>query len=174
MREYSPWIKAEVTVAGSQDQSARAAFRILAGYIFGDNAPSEKIGMTAPVGQQPAAGEKIGMTAPVGQEPQAAGSGQWVVWFMMPSRYTLQTLPEPADDRIRLREQPAHRAAVLAFRGKIREGTFDQRAAELREALVAAGLEAGAGEPTYAQYSPPMLPGFLRRNEVIVRLAGPQ
>ena len=168
VREYAPRIHAEVTVQGTQGESANKAFRILAAYIFGKNQPQERIGMTIPVGQQPQGGEQIGMTVPVGQQPGAVG--EWVVWFVMPSRYALDTLPAPEDPRIRLREEPAHRAAVLPFRGRVRAGTFEARAAELLETVAAAGLSP-VGEPTLAQYSDPRVPGFLRHNEVMVRLA---
>ena len=167
VRDYAPRIHAEVTVAGTQRESASAAFRILAGYIFGRNQPSESIGMTVPVGQQQR-GESIGMTVPVGQ--QSIGDEQeWVVWFMMPGRYTLDTLPAPRDSRIRLREAPAHKAAVLTFSGRVRPQTFEERAAELAAALEGAGLTP-AGPPTLAQYSPPRVPGPLRHNEVHIPL----
>jgi len=168
VREYAPRVHAEVTVSGSQRESASTAFRILASYIFGQNQPNEKIGMTVPVGQQPR-GEKIGMTVPVGQQALDGAQQEWVVWFMMPGRYTIDSLPAPQDSRIALREEPAHRAAVLTFRGKIRPGTFEERAAELTAALDATGLES-AGPPTLAQFSPPSVPGFLRRNEIQIPL----
>ena len=94
---------------------------------------------------------------------------EWVVWFMMPSRYTLDTLPTPSDSRIRLREAPAHTAAVLSFSGRVRPQTFEARAAELSAALEGAGLTP-TGPPTLAQYSDPRAPGPLRHNEIHIPL----
>jgi len=51
--------------------------------------------MTAPVSQE-GASEKIPMTAPVNQEQVG---GKWRITFLMPTQYTLETLPEPLDAR---------------------------------------------------------------------------
>ena len=93
VRTYKPYVVAEVVASGSQNQSVQAGFRKLAGYIFGANQGSAKIAMTSPVAQAPK-GDKIAMTSPVTQSP--ADSGRWTVQFMMPSAYTLATLPKRA------------------------------------------------------------------------------
>jgi hypothetical protein len=89
IREYGPTIVAEATVEGERDQAIQRGFRIIADYIFGNNLSSTKVAMTAPVIQQ--SSEKIAMTAPVIQ--QAKGTS-WNVRFVMPSKYTIETLPK--------------------------------------------------------------------------------
>lgn len=49
LRRYSPYIVAEVDVTGSFRSAGNQAFRLLAGYIFGDNEPQKKMSMTIPV-----------------------------------------------------------------------------------------------------------------------------
>ena len=50
VRRYAPRLAAETTVDDADDWQARsAAFKALAGYIFGGNRPRAKIAMTAPV-----------------------------------------------------------------------------------------------------------------------------
>src|SRR5512137_1996112 len=71
IREYAPYLVAEVVVPGPAEQAGNQGFRILAAYIFGKNRGERKISMTAPVAQAPAPA-KIEMTAPV---TQAAVSG---------------------------------------------------------------------------------------------------
>ena len=97
LRRYEPYLVAQTQVTGDFDEAGNKAFRILAGYIFGDNRRREKMEMTAPVNQSPAAGEgeKIEMAAPVTQESaaRAGESGNYVLSFVMPSRYTWETLP---------------------------------------------------------------------------------
>ena len=61
LRDYPQLIVAEVEVPGERKQAINAGFRMIADYIFGNNAPRQKIAMTAPVTQQ--GGEKIAMTA---------------------------------------------------------------------------------------------------------------
>ncbi|MFT7460831.1 MAG: hypothetical protein ACI909_003521, partial [Planctomycetota bacterium] len=99
IREYSPMIIAEVEVSGEREKSIGDGFRLLADYIFGNNTVSQDIAMTAPVQQQ--ANEKIAMTAPVQQ--QISGD-VWLVNFVMPSEYTMETLPKPNNERVIIKE----------------------------------------------------------------------
>ena len=120
--------------------------------------------MTAPVGQEKSASEKIAMTAPVGVK--AAGN-QWAVTFMMPSSYSMETLPEPVDDRVRLRAVPAVRMAAVRYSGRWSKEGYDRNLARLREWMLQQQIEA-VGEPVWARYNPPFTPWFLRRNEVLI------
>ncbi len=97
IRHYEPYIVAEVTVDGSMRQSGNSAFRILAGYIFGNNRSNTEMNMTAPVETQEV-GERMNMTAPV--ESVSTGEGEYIYSFVMERRYTMETLPE----------RPAHSA----------------------------------------------------------------
>ena len=66
IRDYEPYLVAEVDINGTYQNSGNSAFRILAGYIFGDNQSSEKMSMTAPVeSENIRSSEKMNMTAPV-------------------------------------------------------------------------------------------------------------
>ncbi len=127
--------------------------------------------MTAPVTQTRGAGQSIAMTAPV---TQTADGEAWVVRFIMPAQYTLETLPRPTDARIRIVALPARRVAVIRFTGFRTESSMQRQEAALREAMALRGLQATVGQsPTYAFYDPPWTPFFLRRNEVMVTLAAP-
>ena len=161
VREYAPYLVAEVTVPGPASEAGNQGFRILAGYIFGKNRGERKIAMTAPVTQAPVP-QKIEMTAPV---TQTAGDGGYVVQFVMPSTFTLDTLPLPDDPRVRLRDVPAARYAVIRYSGTWSDANYQDHLAKLRRAVQDAGL-ATVGEPVYSRYNGPMTPWFLRRNEI--------
>jgi predicted RNase H-like nuclease len=165
VREYAPTIVAEVSVPGPADEAANQGFRLLAAYIFGANRGERKIAMTAPVTQavEPA---KIAMTAPVTQSAEAGGH---VIQFTMPSAYTMETLPLPTDPRVRLREVPSTRQAVIRYSGFWTEANNREQLARLQKALQTAGLKP-AGEPVYARYDPPWTPWFMRRHEIWLRL----
>src|SRR5512143_3703045 len=64
VRRYEPYIVAETVVDAAAEDAGNQGFRILAGYIFGQNQGARKIEMTAPVTQAPTT---IAMTAPVTQ-----------------------------------------------------------------------------------------------------------
>lgn len=169
IRRYAPYLAAETEVTGTFQSTGNEAFRRLAGYLFGDNRSREKMSMTAPVTQEPAApGEKMEMTAPVTQV-RGDASGSYVFAFVMPSKYTRETLPEPNDARVRIREVPARTVAARRFSGTWRGERFVENETALLAAVAAAGLET-IGAPMYARYDAPFKPWFLRRNEVMIEV----
>jgi hypothetical protein len=164
-REYAPYLVAEVVVPGPAEEAGNQGFRILAGYIFGKNKGERKIPMTAPVAQAPAP-VKIEMTAPV---TQTAASGGYVVQFTMPSEYTLETLPEPLDPQVRLKEVPGGRFAVIRYSGTWSERNYKEHLEKLERGVEAAGLRT-TGSPIYSRYNAPFVPWFMRRNEIWLKL----
>lgn len=165
VRRYAPTVVAEVIVPGPADEAGNQGFRILAGYIFGANRGERRIAMTAPV-TQAAAPQKIAMTAPV---TQAEAEGGFVVRFTMPGEFTLETLPEPVDPRVRLKALPSGRFAVIRYSGTWSQANYEEHLARLQQAVATAGLRS-TGSPVYARYDAPWVPWFLRRNEVWLAL----
>src|SRR5210317_2598872 len=101
VRRYDSYMIAETDVEGTYKTSGNEAFRILAGYIFGDNQASEKMAMTAPVGSRPADDSvKMKMTAPVTSAPGDDQAGSYTYSFVMESKYSLESLPVPNDPRV--------------------------------------------------------------------------
>ena len=167
LRTYRPRIVAEVVVAGSMEEASSMGFRLLANYIFGNNTSgsggSEKIQMTAPVSMEPRS-ERISMTAPVSMQES---DGRWRVSFVMPSRYTMETLPRPNNAAVTLRQIPETRYAVIRFSGLAGAEKVAQKTADLQAWLTEKGLRA-TGAPELARYNPPWTLPFLRRNEIMV------
>jgi hypothetical protein len=166
LREYGAYTVAEVVVPGPADDAGNQAFPILAGYIFGKNKGERKFEMTAPV-TQAAVPVKLEMTAPV---TQTAAPGGFLVQFVLPRGVSLATAPEPLDARVRLREVPASRVAVIRYSGFWSASNYDEHLAKLQSALRGAGL-AWTGEPVYSRYNAPFTPWFLRRNEIWLHLS---
>ena len=166
VRQYTPYLVAEVVVPGPVNEAGSQGFNLLGGYIFGKNKGERKLDMTAPVTQQAAPPVKLEMTAPV---TQAVTSGGFLVQFVMPKGYTLATLPEPLDARVKLREVPGSRVAVIRFSGSWSQSTYEEHLQTLRSALAAAGM-ATTGEPVSSRYNSPFSLPFLRRNEIWLNL----
>jgi len=161
-------IVAETYVEGSFDQASTAGFRLIAGYIFGDNraqdgASGQKIAMTAPVTMETGS-QKIDMTAPVTME---GGGGRWRIGFVMPSRYSIATLPTPNNARVTLREIPEQRTAAIVFSGFAGEGKVKAKTEALLAWMAARGLEP-VSAPQLARYDPPWTLPFFRHNEILV------
>ncbi|KPF62611.1 heme-binding protein [Bosea sp. AAP35] len=155
IRDYPALVVAEVTRRGDRQAAVRAGFSPLAGYIF---ARSRE-------------GETVSMTAPVTQTPAAAADQVWLIRFVMPAKYTLETLPRAAGDDVRLLSLPAARRAAIRFSGVATDGLIGENEAQLRAWLAKAGI-AIQGAPTYAYYNDPWTPGPFRRNEVLFDVAG--
>ncbi len=148
IRHYPPYLVAEVDVAG--DSADNRAFRMLAGYIFGDNDSQEKMEMTAPV-----------------ESRENTAVSEMTYAFVMEGKYTLATLPQPNDQRIRLLERPARTVAVRKFSGRWSESNVSKHQARLLQDLEANGIRP-QGAVELARYNSPFTPWFLRRNEIIV------
>ena len=169
VRQYAPYLVAEVVVPGPAADAGSQGFGLLGGYIFGKNKGERKLEMTAPVTQtpiEPSAPVKLDMTAPV---TQAAAPGGFLVQFMMPKGYTLATLPEPLDARVKLREAPGNRVAVIRFSGSWSQNLYVEKLELLKSALVKAGI-ATQGEPISSRYNSPFSLPFMRRNEIWLNL----
>lgn len=163
IRRYEAQVIAETLVEADFKDAGNIAFGRLFKYISGENRTQEDIPMTAPVSQtQPS--EKIPMTAPVSMQQTA---GRYAVNFLLPSKYTLETAPEPMDERVVLKEIPAHTAAAIRYSGTWSQSRYEQKKNLLKDFIAAKEL-APTGDPVFARYDPPFQLWFLRHNEVII------
>lgn len=186
VRRYAPVIVAETYVEGDMDAASRKGFKLIADYIFGNNQlagtaagkASEKIAMTAPVTAEPVpASGKIAMTAPVTVEPVATASSmvsatQWRIHFVMPGQYSMQTLPRPNNEAVKLRAMPARTFAVLSYSGFNTASRVQEKTDELALWMKARNLEA-VGAPQLARYDPPWTLPMWRRNEIQMEIKTP-
>jgi effector-binding domain-containing protein len=164
LRQYPAHIKAEVDITETTYKKALyKGFNVLAGYIFGNNIKAEKIAMTTPV--QVSQSQKIAMTKPV----TITGDGNYTMAFIMPSEYTLETLPIPKEDGIRFTSIPQHTMAAIRFSGFFQEAKIKKSKQRLREWIEKEELET-EGDVIVAGYNPPWVPGFLARNEVMIMI----
>jgi len=162
IRQYKPQIVAETIVNADFDEAGNMAFRRLFNYISGENRKKESIAMTAPVNQK-SSSQKIAMTAPVNQQQS---EGNYVVSFLMPSKYTIQILPEPLDSSVRLRQIPVRKIAAVRYSGSWSRTKYEAKKILLEEFIRSKGLRI-TGQDIFARYDPPFQIPFLRRNEVL-------
>jgi len=181
LRRYAPMLIAETEVEGSLDEASNKGFRLIADYIFGNNQSSDaerqaRIAMTAPVTAEPQP-SRIAMTAPVTAEPQSAAADmqaarRWRIHFVMPSQYTLDTIPKPGNPLVQLREVPARHYAVHRYSGFNTLSRVQLKTDELLQWAGARSLTV-TGTPQLARYNPPWTLPMFRRNEIMVEVAAP-
>ena len=155
VRAYDSKLIAEVLLDAEMSDATSAGFRLLADYIFGNN--------TAPSGKS----EKISMTAPVAIQSEQKG---WRVWFVMPSHFSLATLPKPNNPLVEIKPIAAKRYAVVRFSGWVDDEKMQAKLKELSAWLAVKKLTS-KGQPELARYNPPWTLPFLRRNEVMLEIS---
>lgn len=179
LRRYEPYLIAETTVEGVGFREPTAdGFRTCAGYIFGKNTPrrsseGEKMAMTAPVrvSGDVVVGEKMAMTTPVRVD---GGNKKTKVSFVIGRKYSLKTVPKPANKNVKLRQVPAHTLAVRTFPGPPPK---DERVLREREIVKKALAEVkitpkSQSTLVYGYHDPFITPNVLRRNEVALLVEG--
>ena len=137
-------VEASILDAGDFEQSGNHGFRLLAAYIRGENDTGTDLPVDAPV-----------MQSSTHLQFVLAGPGDHA------------TLPRPNSTSIQVRALPERVVAALRYGGNWSEARFRRHAERLLEWLEDDGIGT-LGEPRFARYNPPFVPGFARRNEVLV------
>ncbi len=163
LRQYDPFVIASTPRQKPQARGSNTGFRVLAGYIFGGNQPGERMPMTAPV-VMARDGESLGMTVPV-----VTDGSKGSMAFVMPRGRTLEDLPTPRSNAVRLGDVNWGRSATLRYNGYATPERFAAQTAKLQRWMKAKGYQA-RGTPLSAQYNSPSAMPLLRRNEVIIPL----
>ncbi|PCD01562.1 hypothetical protein COC42_15640 [Sphingomonas spermidinifaciens] len=148
VRAYGTLPVAEAVHDGERDAALGKGFRALADYIFARSRGGEKIAMTAPV------------------IADRAGDG-WRTRFVLPAQYLDLAPPAPATDAVRTMTLAPRRVAAIRFAGRADDALLAEREAVLREWLSGYGLKP-TGPAEYAFYNAPLMPGPLRRSEVLL------
>lgn len=140
--------------AASYKTNSSKGFRMLAGYIFGDNEKEQKIAMTSPVAMDVNETDSTRMM------------------FMIPSEYDMDELPKPKNGEVKFKTEPAKLVAAIRFGG----WSSDERIEEHKQQLIAMLDNEGIEHNdvfSYLGYNPPY-EMINRRNEVIVELRANQ
>jgi hypothetical protein len=140
--------------AASYKTNSSKGFRMLAGYIFGDNEGDQKIAMTSPVAMD--VNDKDSMQ----------------MMFMIPAEYNLADLPTPKNGEVKFKTEPAKLVAAIQFGGWSNDDRIEEHKQKLIALLEKEGIE-HTGKFSYLGYNPPY-EVINRRNEVIVELVASQ
>jgi hypothetical protein len=151
LRDYPAGMQIETEVTGDFINAGSVGFRPLVNFISGNNKARQAIAMTAPVIQE------------------SVTSSRHKVRFVMPKEMNQSSTPAPADSKVVAIQVPAHLAAARKFGGSWNKEKFEREGAKLLEDVAKAGLVA-QGNLYWSRFDPPWKPGFLKHNEVLIRV----
>lgn len=149
VRKYEPAIFSSVKLdSKSYRENSGKGFRILAGYIFGDNESNEKIAMTSPVAMELSDSLKMS--------------------FMVPKELSIDKLPKPTNNEIIFESQNEKIVAAIIFEGWANDEKIEYYKSKLIEELSKHNLVHN-NKFSFLGYNPPY-EVIDRRNEVVVEL----
>jgi hypothetical protein len=170
IRDYADLVLVSTTMqfkAQGNDGSFSRLFR----YISGDNGQQQKVAMTTPVFMERGSDTMEDGTKPSqtsgDTNPTELQRGQMA--FVVPEDVASTGAPSPANPNVILRERKGGRFAAVRFAGRMDDESLRQKESELRQWMKQQQLIAN-GPVEYAGYDPPWTPGFLRRNEILIRV----
>lgn len=149
LREYAPH---EVVATSMKSGQQNGSFGKLFRYISGQNEGQQKIAMTTPVFM-----------------PATSDGEMEEMQFVVPAEVAATGTPAPSSEAVRVKKNPGGKFAVVRYSGNGRGEIRLKKLEELRKEIRERGLTE-KGEPVFAGYDPPWTPGFLRRNEVLIRV----
>ncbi len=150
IRKYPDLVLVKTKMKPSS-QGDDGGFMKLFGYISGENEAEEKIAMTTPVFME---------------QPSENSAGS--MGFVMPSSQA-DSVPKPTNEDVRVGRREGGLFAVYRFAGEMDDASLASAEQKLREWIKSKDLRP-VGNAERAGYDPPFTPGFLRRNEILVRL----
>jgi hypothetical protein len=154
LRLYPQYVLVQAKSRGEFMRAGNLAFNPLLRYISGGNA----------------AGQKVAMTAPVLQESDS--TDVHTVSFVMPAGFVADQSALPTNPNLEVVTVNEHYAAAIRFKGSWNAQRFADVGQELMRRVHELGLEP-LGDVYWARFDPPFKPGFMKRNEAIVKIAKP-
>lgn len=111
----------------------------------------------------------IPMTAPIVTRTRNPAEHEWGLSFLLPADMAFESVPRPKDPRVILERKNGGLFAAIRFRGPGEGGDVQRMTNELSVELAEADLKMD-GKPFLLHYNSRLTPGFMRRNEVAVRV----
>ena len=149
LRQYSSMILAQTVMQSvSYENTSSQGFRTVASYIFGGNEENKKIAMTAPVIME------------MGDDTKMS--------FVMPKEHSMESLPEPSSEEVKILKVSPKKYAVITFPGYANNKKIDKYAKKLLKSIKSEGLET-VGNVKFMGYNAPWQV-IGRKNEIAVEV----
>ena len=149
LRQYGSMILAQTVMpSASYENTSSQGFRTVASYIFGGNDENKKIAMTAPVIME------------MGDDTKMS--------FVMPKEHSMESLPEPSSEEVKILKVSPKKYAVITFPGYANNKKIDKYAKKLLKSIKSEGLET-VGNVKFMGYNAPWQV-IGRKNEIAVEV----
>jgi effector-binding domain-containing protein len=149
LRQYGSMILAQTVMqSASYENTSSQGFRTVASYIFGGNKENKKIAMTAPVIME------------MGDDTKMS--------FVMPKEHSMESLPEPSSEEVKILKVSPKKYAVITFPGYANNKKIDKYAKKLLKSIKSEGLET-VGNVKFMGYNAPWQV-IGRKNEIAVEV----
>ncbi|KAJ3378277.1 hypothetical protein HDU92_007545 [Lobulomyces angularis] len=179
VRKYGSQLRASFTFSIDpslqyQTKGMCAGYKPLSDYITGQNVSKsidkKEVDEATPVLKQKQV--NIAMTAPV--LTSQSKPGEQTMTFLMPPKYTLDSIPLPLNTDVKLMRVPEHTVAVLKFNGHLNAKLVEVKEQQLRKACEEEGvkLDNDKNNVQVASYNPPWTFGYFRTNEIFIPVVG--
>ena len=149
LRQYGSMILAQTVMqSASYENTSSQGFRTVASYIFGGNEENKKIAMTAPVIME------------MGDDTKMS--------FVMPKEHSMESLPEPSSEEVKILKVSPKKYAVITFPGYANNKKINKYVKKLLKSIKSEGLET-VGNVKFMGYNAPWQV-IGRKNEVAVEV----
>lgn len=149
LRHYEPFYV--VTYSDKEDANLNYGFQTLFNYLSKNNREEKKISMTVPV-------------------IESKKEGTQKMSFVVPKAFG-DNPPQPLDSRLQIEKIEGGSYAAISYRGN-----SDDEVEREKEELLMSWIEKHqwkvAGIFQVAYFNPPLTPGLIRHNEIIVKIEG--
>lgn len=146
IRNYAPMV---IAISNETDLRGYSGFNEAFNYISGSNEDHSKISMTTPVLNDL--------------------EGNLTTAFVMPKEYRIEDLPKPISGNLSLRQVSQRKCASISFSGNANTKTVQAKIEMLKKWMEQKQL-IPVGRFQLARYNPPFIPGFLKKNEVLIEI----
>ncbi len=153
IRKYNQFIVAKTNIENDYEVAMNSGFRRIADYIFGGNNQNLQIPMTAPV---------------ISTSPSVLPN-TYEVMFFMPSAHSINSLPKPNLDSVKIQTMNLGKVGVIKFGGWATKKNCIKYHQRL-EKWLGENLINYESQSMVAQYNSPWaLPPF-RKNEIFIKI----
>jgi hypothetical protein len=148
LRKYPTFYMAKAKT--KLDPGMSGGFNQVFNYISGGNKNNQKISMTTPVISE-------------------MNENELMTSFVLPSKYSENEIPDPNHGNITIEKVQEGYFLSISFKGRWTMQNFEKHNQVLIEYINNQGHEI-ISDKYILRYQPPMMPGFLRRNEIMYRI----